>query len=132
MPELDPRDVVVIDQSGALLSVGGDDPTLARSQQDMAITRAQEQALYEKVANILGPMVGADRFTAEVNATLDFTRSEQSSEFYNPDLVALRSEQRTEEEARKNAKQAKLKAREKQKGEAQKRKRKLKDEGKPA
>ncbi len=98
VPELDPKDVVVIDQSGALLSANGDDPALERSQQDMAITRAQEQALYEKVANILGPMVGADRFTAEVNATLDFTRSEQSSELYNPDLVALRSEQRVEEE----------------------------------
>ncbi len=98
VPELDPKDVVVIDQSGALLSNGAEDPSLQRSQQDMLLTRAQERALYEKIANILTPWIGANRFTAEVNATLDFTRSEQTAELYNPDLVALRSEQRVDEQ----------------------------------
>ncbi|MCR9261264.1 MAG: flagellar basal-body MS-ring/collar protein FliF [Pseudomonadaceae bacterium] len=98
VPELDAADVVVVDQSGFLLSEGSEDQSLRRSQQDMALVRAHEQALQSKIANILTPWVGGDRFSAEVNATMDFTRSQESEELYNPDLVALRSEQRSEEQ----------------------------------
>jgi len=98
VPELDAADVVVVDQSGFLLSEGSEDRSLRRSQQDMALVRAHEQALQSKIANILTPWVGGDRFSAEVNATMDFTRSQESEELYNPDLVALRSEQRSEEQ----------------------------------
>ena len=78
VPELDPADVVVVDQSGFLLSEGSEDLSLRRSQQDMALVRAHEQALQSKIANILTPWVGGERFTAEVNATMDFTRSQES------------------------------------------------------
>ena len=98
VPELDPADVVVVDQSGFLLSEGSEDRSLRRSQQDMALVRAHEQALQSKISNILTPWIGGDRFSAEVNATMDFTRSQESEELYNPDLVALRSEQRSEEQ----------------------------------
>jgi flagellar M-ring protein FliF len=97
VPELDPADVVVVDQSGFLLSEGSEDMSLRRSQQDLALVRAHEIALQSKIANILTPWVGGERFSAEVNATMDFTRSQESEELYNPDLVALRSEQRSEE-----------------------------------
>lgn len=98
VPELAAADVVVVDQSGFLLSEGSEDRSLRRSQQDMALVRAHEQALQSKISNILTPWIGGDRFSAEVNATMDFTRSQESEELYNPDLVALRSEQRSEEQ----------------------------------
>ena len=99
VPELRPEDVAVVDQSGLLLSDGGKDRALLQSEHDMALVRSLEESLHGKIANILGPWVGGDRFTAEVNATMDFTRSQQSEELYNPDLVALRSEQRFEEQS---------------------------------
>jgi flagellar M-ring protein FliF len=98
VPELDSEDVVVVDQSGSLLSDGLDDLSLRRSQQDLALVRSHERTLQTKIGNILTPWIGSNRFTAEVNATMDFTRSQESEELYNPDLVALRSEQRAEEQ----------------------------------
>lgn len=98
VPELEAANVVVVDQSGSLLSDGAEDMTLRRSQQDLALVRSHEESLHAKIANILTPWVGADRFTAEVNATMDFTRAQESEELYNPDLTALRSEQRVEEQ----------------------------------
>ncbi len=38
-------------------------------------------------------MIGVDRFKAQVSADVDFTSVEQTDEQYNPDLLALRSEQ---------------------------------------
>ena len=98
VPELDPADVVVVDQQGTLLSRGADDESLMRSERDLALVRTIESQLYDKVVNILSPWVGGDRFTAEVNAELDFTRAESTREVYDPELTALRSEQRVEEE----------------------------------
>ena len=88
----------MVDQSGSLLSDNQADPALKQSEKDLALARQVEDGLHEKVANILTPWVGAGRFTAEVSATLDFTRSTEAEELYNPDLVALRSEQRLEQE----------------------------------
>lgn len=98
VPELDPANVVVVDQSGSLLSRGADDESLLRSERDLALVRTIESQLYDKVANILSPWVGSARFTAEVNAELDFTRAESTQEVYDPELTALRSEQRVEEQ----------------------------------
>lgn len=98
VPDLDPRDVVVVDQSGALLSNGAEDDSLLRSQRDLQLVRTIEGNLYDKVSNILSRWAGADRFTAEVNAEVDFTRAESTQEQYNPDLSVVRSEQQTEEQ----------------------------------
>jgi len=98
VPEMLAKDVVVVDQSGALLSVGADDEMMQRNQQDLAYTRQVESDLHDKVVNILAPWVGGDRFTAQVSATLNFTRSERTEETYNPELSALRSEERHEEQ----------------------------------
>ena len=98
VPELDPNDVVVVDQSGALLSDAETDEGLKRSERDLALARSIENNLNDKVANILTPWVGSHRFTTEVSALVDFTRATETEEIYNPDLVALRSEQSSEQE----------------------------------
>ena len=100
VPELKSADVVVVDQTGALLSDGADDAAARRNQEDLAYARQVEGDIHDKVVNILGPWVGADRFTAQVSASLNFTRSERTEETYNPDLTALRSEERHEEQKR--------------------------------
>ncbi|MEM7001171.1 MAG: flagellar basal-body MS-ring/collar protein FliF [Pseudomonadota bacterium] len=96
--ELDPASVVVVNQAGRLLSQGAEDPAHLRTERDLALVRAIEDSLYEKVASILSRWVGDDRFTAEVNAEIDFTRAESTAESYDPEQSAVRSEQQTEEQ----------------------------------
>lgn len=97
VPELKAEDVVVVDQSGSLLSRGVSDASALRNERDLALVKTIEQSLYDKVSNILTPWVGADRFTAEVNAELDFTRIEATEERFDPE-AAVRSEQSSEEQ----------------------------------
>lgn len=98
IPELDPKDVTVVDQRGNLLSTGEEsqDLLLANKQRDYA--RTVEDALVKRVQGILEPVVGAGKFRAEISADIDFTAIEQAAETFNPDLPAVRSEQLVNEE----------------------------------
>jgi flagellar M-ring protein FliF len=98
VPELNADDVAVIDQSGRLLSASAKDEQLEQSERQLAYIARIESQLQDKIGNILSPTVGANRFSAEVSAEVDFTRTEETEELYNPDLLALRSEQRLDEE----------------------------------
>jgi flagellar M-ring protein FliF len=98
IPDLDPKDVTVVDQRGNLLSTGEEsqDLLLANKQRDYA--RKVEDALVKRVQGILEPVVGVDRFRAEISADIDFTAVEQAAETFNPDLPAVRSEQLVNEQ----------------------------------
>lgn len=98
IPELAADQVTVVDQSGELLSNQEEDASLARSEQQLRYIDRLETSLHEKVNALLRPIVGNSGFTAQVSADVDFTWIEQTEELYNPDLPALRSEQRLEEQ----------------------------------
>ncbi|KZY29188.1 hypothetical protein A3729_22680 [Oleiphilus sp. HI0043] len=57
-----------------------------------------EKVLNERITGILSPILGADRFRSEVSADVDFTQVEETEEFYNPDMQAVRSEQTLDEQ----------------------------------
>ncbi|MFT5594073.1 MAG: flagellar M-ring protein FliF [Oceanicoccus sp.] len=99
IPELSVENVTLVDQKGNLLSK--DDKTtediLAAKQYEF--TRKLEDNLNQRVQRILEPVLGSENFQAEVSADLDFTAVEQTQELYNPDLIALRSEQTLDEES---------------------------------
>ncbi|PPC78412.1 flagellar basal body M-ring protein FliF [Pokkaliibacter plantistimulans] len=95
---LDPKDVTVVDQKGRLLSEEKIDSDAGMAAEQFEYTRKIEQTLARRVGSILEPVVGADRYKAEVSADLDFTAVEQTDEQYNPDLPSLRSEQVLDEE----------------------------------
>ncbi len=62
-------------------------------------TRRMEGLLTQRVHSmILQPVLGNGRYKAEVSADVDFSAVESTSEMYNPDQPALRSEQRNNEE----------------------------------
>lgn len=85
---LAPDSVSVVDQTGALLSAGstaGEAAQLGYQVKLEALVRA-------RLFKLLTPLVGAGKFTAEVAADVDFSRSEAASERYGPDTV-VRSEQ---------------------------------------
>ncbi|HBS41261.1 MAG TPA: flagellar basal body M-ring protein FliF [Oceanospirillales bacterium] len=91
--EMDREDVSIVDQNGNLLSKteGNTDEMLANKQ--LEYSQKVEDSITEAVNNILRPVLGADNYKAEVSADVDFTRREESEELFNPDLIALRSEQ---------------------------------------
>ncbi|MEJ2694648.1 MAG: flagellar M-ring protein FliF C-terminal domain-containing protein, partial [Candidatus Thiodiazotropha sp.] len=50
-----------------------------------------------RVEQILSPLLGRENLRAEVTADVDFTMTEQTQEYFNPDANALRSEQVNEQ-----------------------------------
>jgi len=93
IPELSAKNVTVVDQNGSLLSSKGNDPEISLASQQLDYTREVEKTLLQRVNNLLIPMVGSDNFKAEVSANIDFSQVEQTSEMFNPDAPAVRSEQ---------------------------------------
>lgn len=93
VPEMDPDDVTVVDQQGNLLSRRRDNRELMIAGEQFEYVRRYEETLVSRVNRILHPLLGAGRFTAEVAADIDFTRTESAAESYNPDAAVLRSEQ---------------------------------------
>lgn len=97
IPELKFEDVTVVDQRGRLLNSRDVDTDAVLAAKQLEYTQKIEERLLNRVNSILLPVVGAERFRAEVSADIDFTSVEQTDEIYNPDLPALRSEQTNEE-----------------------------------
>lgn len=91
--QLSQEDVTVVDQRGSLLSEKDIDSELSVAGRQFEYNRKVEDVLLNRVNSILDPVVGSGRFKAEVSADIDFTSVEQTDEQYNPDLLALRSEQ---------------------------------------
>jgi flagellar M-ring protein FliF len=98
VPELNPKAVSVLDQTGALLS----GPSEAATGQGLDAQQlqyvAQVEASYVKrVIEILEPVVGRDNLRATVAADIDFSQSEATSESFKPNQgsepAAVRSQQ---------------------------------------
>ncbi|MCY1459390.1 Flagellar M-ring protein [compost metagenome] len=79
VPELGKSDVTVVDQKGNLLSdqVHNSELTMAGKQFDYS--RRMEGMLTQRVHNILQPVLGNDRYKAEVSADVDFSAVESTS-----------------------------------------------------
>nr|WP_321272910.1 flagellar basal-body MS-ring/collar protein FliF [uncultured Tolumonas sp.] len=89
---LEPSRVTVTDQNGRLLNSGSQDLMTARSRKEFEIQQKQEAEYKQKIDSILSPVLGLDNYTAEVDASLDFSQEEQTRRVFNPDDPAVRSE----------------------------------------
>ncbi|MCO7516163.1 flagellar M-ring protein FliF [Pseudomonas guariconensis] len=98
VPELDKSQVTVVDQKGNLLSDQLQDTALTMAGKQFDYSRRMEGMLTQRVHNILEPVLGNDRYKAEVSADIDFSAVESTSEQFNPDQPALRSEQSVNEQ----------------------------------
>ena len=94
---LEPARVTVTDQNGRLLNSGSQDSQTARSRKEFEIQQKQEAEYKQKIDSILSPVLGLDNYTAEVDATMDFSQEEQTRRIFNPDMPAVRSEVTMEE-----------------------------------
>lgn len=98
VPGLELAAVTIVDQHGKLLSDFTEDVEAAAANRQLEYTARLEDQLVQRVHRILDPIVGNGHYKAEVTADVDFTAVERADEIYNPDLPALRSEQRLDEQ----------------------------------
>lgn len=97
VPELDSSKITVVDHKGNLLSGEMDSRQMMLTSSQFEYTKELEKHYKQRVEEILSPILGAERVRAQVSAEVDFTVTEQTSERFNPDLPALRSEQTNEQ-----------------------------------
>lgn len=97
VPNLEPSGVKVVDQTGRMLTPPDESDETALSRRQFELARRLEKDYIKRIEEILTPIVGAEGVKAQVSVELDFTRTEQTQETFNPDLPALRSEQIVEE-----------------------------------
>lgn len=99
VPGMAPGTVSVVDQTGALLTNGEEDPLQAEADHQMQHRMRLERLYRDRVLALLTPMVGAGNAAVEVTVDMDFTRAEITSEDYLPDNTALRSEQSSNQQS---------------------------------
>ncbi|HEY1078435.1 MAG TPA: flagellar basal-body MS-ring/collar protein FliF [Fontimonas sp.] len=102
VPGLDPQDVTVVDQSGRLMS-NNNDSALAQSSEQLGYQRRVESDYARRIEQLLVPLVGAGRVSAQVAADIDFSVTEEARESYTPDASKIRSEQISEDVTRAGA-----------------------------
>lgn len=93
VPELSKDQVTVVDSKGNLLSDQKELSEMTRAGKQLDYVRRMEGGFTQRVHNILLPVLGEGRYKAEVSADVDFSAIESTSETFNPDQQALRSEQ---------------------------------------
>lgn len=102
VPELDPKSVSVLDQTGALLTNSADGPQNAGlDAQQLQYVAQIETGLSKRVVELLEPIVGRDNLRATVAADVDFSQSEATSEEFKPNQgaqasISIRSQQTSE------------------------------------
>lgn len=98
IPEMTAENVSLVDQKGALISLGAEDDKLIAAAQHLDFTRKIENDVVMRVRRLLSPIIGDENFKTEVSADVDFTEVEEAAEIFNPDLPALRSESTIDEQ----------------------------------
>jgi flagellar M-ring protein FliF len=100
IPELESKQVTVVDQQGRLLSSPESDTELAARAKQMEIARSIEERYTSRIESLLTPLVGPGRVRAQVVADVELSTVEEAREQYRPESQIVRSEQTMEEMSR--------------------------------
>jgi len=94
---LQPGSITIVDYDGNMLSsASGDDPLAALTANQVEVTRSIERDLERKAQTMLDGVLGPGKSIVRVTADLNFQQYAKTSESYDPNQVAVRSEQKTE------------------------------------
>ena len=88
VPEMNPKSVSVLDQSGALLSGPDAGAQGGLDAQQLQYVNQVESNYTKRVLDILEPVIGRENLRAQVTAEVDFSQSESTSEAYAPNQGA--------------------------------------------
>ena len=103
VPELDPKAVSVLDQTGTLLTANADSsPSAGLDAQQLQYVNQVETGLSKRIFGLLEPIVGRDNLRATVAADIDFSQTEATSEEFKPNQgaqaqISIRSQQVSEQ-----------------------------------
>ena len=103
IPEMNPKSVSVLDQSGALLSAPeGAGHGAGIDAQQLQYVSQLEAGYTKRIVELLEPVVGRQNLRATVTAEVDFSQTEATSEVFKPNQgpqgqIAIRSQQTTEQ-----------------------------------
>ena len=101
---LRPENVAVLDYAGNLLSpVGGSDPAVTLSARQLDLQKSVESYLQTKAQSLLDGVVGPGKSIVRVNAELNFEKVDKTIEQYDPDNLAMVSQESNEETSSDNS-----------------------------
>ena len=97
VPELQTKDVSVLDQTGALLTENSDRNVQGLDPSQLQYINQMESGYTKRIQELLEPVVGRENLRATVTADIDFSQSEATSEQFkpnqNPSDATIRSQQ---------------------------------------
>ncbi len=100
VPDMSAKNVTIVDQDGTLLSAISDDNGMGLDTKQVKYIQQIEQNYIKRIEAILTPLLGADNVRAQVTASIDFSRTDQTAETYKPNQSpnesSVRSQQNTE------------------------------------
>ena len=102
VPEMSPKAVSVLDQSGALLTGGESTPGAGLDAKQLQYVNQVEGGYTKRILELVEPIVGHDNLRASVTADIDFSQTEATSEEFKPNQgadasISIRSQQTTEQ-----------------------------------
>ncbi len=90
---LEPENVTIVDDRGNVLSTKEDELAMLTTSQ-LEYQQAVERDIEKRVIAILEPVVGKGKVRAKARVNIDFTKLEETKEFFDPDGQVVRSEQK--------------------------------------
>jgi flagellar M-ring protein FliF len=110
---LKPSNITIVDSQGNLLSSGSEtDPNVLLSSTQLDLKRNAENYLQNKAQTLLDGVLGKNKSLVRVNTELNFEQAERTIEEYDPEKVAIRSEERNTESSNDSDKDANQKGKE--------------------
>lgn len=97
VPDLSAKNVTVVDQDGTLLSATQDDNGTGLDANQVKYVQQIEQNYIKRIEDILAPLYGAENVRAQVTASIDFARTEQTAETFKPNQNAADSSIRSQQ-----------------------------------
>ena len=101
VPEMNPKAVNIVDDAGNLLSSEADGNSQGADVQKLQYVQQLEQIYTRRILDMLEPLVGVGNVKAQVNADVDFSLVESTSEQHRPNQTpesgAVRSQQIVED-----------------------------------
>jgi flagellar M-ring protein FliF len=102
IPQLHPDNIKLINQNGTLLENSQEDIDNIKYIQHEKYRSKLEDGYEQKIKELLIPILGADRMSAQVSVELDFTKQEIFQEIFEPEGT-IRSQQTTEVASQSNS-----------------------------
>ncbi|MEE9441146.1 MAG: flagellar basal-body MS-ring/collar protein FliF [candidate division Zixibacteria bacterium] len=91
------NNITIIDYDGNMISSGsGDNEVAAMTSNQLEMTRSVENDLERKAQTMLDGVLGPGKAIVRITAELNFQQYARTSENYDPNMAAVRSEQKTE------------------------------------